>query len=163
MRKHYRRYQREADTLSLRFFWQKTLEESERKNALKLIQDVERRHRSTPSPWTGAMLKNIDMIEAAWLAIRQGDRLVACELVLEDNHAQMVTGLGLDPEFSHAYFLLGHADIRRAIETDAKLLRWGSGAYDSKLRYGFQFEKNNYMVFTGLGPLPRLIARVAAG
>jgi hypothetical protein len=68
----------------------------------------------------------------------------------------------MDNDVPHAYFLLGYADIQRAIEAGVRALRWGSGAFASKQRYGFLPERNNYITFAGMGPVSRLVARIAA-
>ena len=106
------------------------------------------------------MLENSGMVGAVWLTAIVNDRLVGCELVLDDNGTQMVTALGLAQDFRHAYFLLGYADIRYAIEKGMHTLRWGSGAYEAKRQAGFWLEKNNNFVFCGISPLFYQVARL---
>jgi hypothetical protein len=129
---------------------------------LPLIENVERRHRSTPNPWTRALLENMAQIGGVWLVARLGSRVVGCELILQDNGVQMVTSLGLEPGISGVYHLLGYADIRYAIESGAHTLRWGSGAYDAKRRLGFGLESNNHVIYRGLSPATQLLARLAS-
>lgn len=159
-RKHYRQNNREAERLGIRITRQESVSYIE--EALALIQDVEIRHRSTPNPWTRNMLKNIDLVNGIWLTASKDEYFVGCELILEDNGTQMVTSLGLANSVSHIYHLLGYADIQIAIEKGVRFLRWGSGAYDTKRRMGFEPEDNNYVVFCGLNPLSRLAARLAS-
>jgi predicted N-acyltransferase len=150
-RKHYRQYIREAEEVGIRITRHDHVPDIE--SALALVQDVEKRHGSTPSPWTRRMLKNAGLVGATWLTANVNDRLVGCELILADYDTQMVTALGLDRDFRHAYFLLGYADIQYAIEKRMHTLRWGSGAYEAKRQAGFELEKNNNIVFCGIHPL----------
>jgi predicted N-acyltransferase len=150
-RKHYRQYIREADEVGIRISWHEQVPDIE--SALALVQNVEKRHGSTPSPWTRHMLEDAGLVGAALLTASANDRLVGCELVLDDNGTQMVTALGLAQDFRHAYFLLGYADIQYAIERGMHTLRWGSGAYEAKRQAGFELEENNNIVFCGTSPL----------
>jgi hypothetical protein len=130
--------------------------------ALMLIRDVERRYGSAPNPWVAGMMEHLQLVGGTWLAAEIAGKLVGCELALQDNGAQVVTALGLADDAPHAYFALGYEDIRLAIETGAGALYWGSGAYDVKERLGFSLYPNNLVAFAGLGPAPRMIARVAS-
>jgi predicted N-acyltransferase len=159
-RKHYRQQNREAEKLGIKITRHDSVANIE--EVLPLIQDVEIRHRSTPNPWTTKILENINLINAVWLTASMDDRIIGCEMVLEDNGTQMVTALGLANSVSHIYHLLGYADIQYAIERGARSLRWGSGSYDTKRRLGFELEYNNHVVFRGLNPLSRLVARMAS-
>ena len=150
-RKHYRQYNREAERYGVRISRHDHVPDIA--SALALIQAVEQRHGSSPNPWTRSMLENIGLVGAVWLTASVNDRLVGCELILEDNGSQMVTAPGLAQEFRHVYFLLGYADIQYAIETGMHTLRWGSGAYEAKRQAGFELEKNNNIVFCGVSPL----------
>ena len=157
-RKHYRQYIREAEEVGIRITRHDHVPDIE--SALALIQDVEKRHGSTPSPWTRGMLENAGLVGAVWLTASVNDRLVGCELILNDNGTQMVTALGLAQDFRHAYFLLGYADIQYAIENGMHTLRWGSGAYEAKRQAGFELEKNNNIVFCGISFLFSQVARL---
>jgi predicted N-acyltransferase len=159
-RKHYRQRNREAERLGIKISRHDSVENVE--EALPLIEDVERRHHSTPNPWTRPMLENLHLVGGAWLTARLDGRIVGCELILEDNRVLMVTSLGLASRTSHVYHLLGYADIRYAIEKGAHMLRWGSGSYDTKRRLGFRLEDNQQVVFSGLSPFSRLAARVVS-
>jgi predicted N-acyltransferase len=156
-RKHYRQYNREADEVGIRITRHEHVPDIE--SALGLIQDVEKRHGSTPSPWTRGLLKNAGLVGGIWLTASVNDQLVGCELILDDNGTQMVTALGLAQDFRHAYFILGYADIQCAIERGIHTLRWGSGAYEAKRQAGFELEKNNNIVFCGASPLLSQVAR----
>jgi hypothetical protein len=82
--------------------------------------------------------------------------MVGCELMLGDKGAWVVTGLGLDHSVKYAYFALGYADLRHAIDGGARVLRWGSETYEVKERLGFRKELNNHDVFAGVGLFHKL-------
>jgi predicted N-acyltransferase len=155
-RKHYRQYIREAEEVGICITRHDHVPNIE--SALTLVQDVEKRHGSTPSPWTRGMLENAGLVGGIWLAASVNDRLVGCELVLDDNGTQMVTALGLAQDFRHAYFLLGYADIQYAIEKGLHTLRWGSGAYEAKHQAGFDLERCNSIIFCGVSLPFKIIA-----
>jgi predicted N-acyltransferase len=119
--------------------------------ALDLHRNVNRRHNSRTEPWMRGAMEHAHMVDAVWLTAEIGGRIVGCELMLSDKNAWLVTGLGLDYAVEYAYFLLGYADIRYAIERGARLLRWGSLTYEVKERLGFQKESNTYDIFAGRG------------
>jgi hypothetical protein len=158
-RKHYRQYTREAASLGITVKAHEQVPDIEA--AMGLIRRIERKHGASPNPWTRRMLEAMGLVNATWWEVRREGRLLGCELVLEDNGTRMVTALGLAEEAAHAYFLLGYADLREAIESGSKVMRWGSGAYEAKKRMGFRLEENNFVVFQGLGGLPRFIGRLA--
>lgn len=157
-RKHYRQYTREAEKLGVQITRHDQVSDIE--SALALIQAVEKRHGSSPNPWTRRMLENVGLVGAVCLTASVNDRLVGCELILDDNGTQIVTSPGLAQDFRHVYFLLGYADIQYAIENRMHALRWGSGAYEAKRQAGFELEKNNNIVFCGISPLFRQVARL---
>ena len=159
-RKHYRQHNREAGRLGIQVKQQNTVTDIE--EVLPIIQDVEIRHHSSPNPWIRKMLENIGLVGGVWLTASLNGQIEGCELILEDNGAVMVASLGLANRVSHIYHLLGYKDIQYAIEIGARCLRWGSGAYETKRRLGFKLEDNNYLVFCGLNPLSRLVARMVA-
>ncbi len=154
-RKHYRQYQRAAERMNLRLRFHERVVDLE--SALRLVRAVERRHGAAPNPWARRMLEEAGRVEGTWLAAWIGERLVGCELILADGDAYMVTCLGLDRRVPNVYFLLGYADIRYAIERGARLLRWGSGAYEVKRRLGFELENNNHARVLGRGPFKTLM------
>jgi predicted N-acyltransferase len=156
VRKHYRQYNREAEALGIKVNCQETITDMEA--ALVLISNVEQRHRSSPNPWARSILENANLVGAAWMTARQGERLVGCELILQDNGTQMVTSLGMADDFPHVYFLLGYADIRHAIEQRIGFLNWGSGAFEAKQRLGFELEDNNFVLFQGCAFFTKLVA-----
>jgi predicted N-acyltransferase len=160
VRKHYRQYNREAEDLGIKITRHDDITNIE--PALALIRSVEKHHHSSPNPWARSLLENANRAGAIWLTARLNDRLVGCELILEDNGTQMVTSLGMAKDVPHIYFLLGYADIRYAIEKKKRFLRWGSGAYDAKRRMGFELEHDNNVIFYGNGIIPGLVARIAA-
>jgi predicted N-acyltransferase len=159
-RKHYRQHLREAERREIKIDQHDCATDIDAAPAL--IQRIESRHRASANPWTKRMLENANLVDATWLAARMNDRLVGCELILEDNGTQLVTALGLAENVSPTYFLLGYEDIRGAIEKGVRILRWGSGAYEVKQRLGFQIEQNNHAVFQGIGKVARLACRLAA-
>ena len=160
VRKHYRQYNREAEELGIKIICQDNVTDIE--PALALIRKVEQRHHSSPNPWARGILENANLAGAIWLTARLNNRLIGCELILDDNGTQMVTSLGMANDFPHIYFLLGYADIRHAIEKDMHSLRWGSGAFEAKQRLGFELEHNNHVLFWSRGLIPGLFAHIAA-
>jgi predicted N-acyltransferase len=159
-RKHYRQHCRQAAELGIEVTLQPEVTDMDR--TIRLTRNVEKKHRSAPYPWTEGLLENADMVDATWITARIGGRLVGSELVMNDAGVYCVKALGLDYSVPFVYFMLGYADIRYAIEQGARILRWGSGASDAKRRLGFQFEDNNYVVFSGSGPLFQRIGRWTA-
>jgi len=117
--------------------------------AMRLHENVNRRYRYPTDPWMRGVLENAGMVNAAWLAAEQEGRIVGCELMVEDGKAWLVMGLGLDYATPYVYFLLGHEDIRYAIDHGACVLRWGASSYEVKQRFGFQPEDNGNLVFAG--------------
>ncbi len=159
-RKHYRQRTREAERLGIKITRHDSVADIE--EVLPLIVSVERRHHSTPNPWTRNMLANLKLVNGVWLAARAGGRIVGCETILEDRDTLMVTSLGLADRVSHIYHLLGYADIQYAIERGARFLRWGSGSYDTKRRMGFELENNTEVAFCGLNSVSRFAVRLAS-
>jgi predicted N-acyltransferase len=159
-RKHYRQNCRLAEELGLEIVVRPAVGDVER--AMDLIGNVERRHRSSPYPWTRELLENAGMVDAVWIAAELSGRLVGGELVMGDAGVYCVKALGLDYTVPHVYFLLGYADIQYAIERRARRMRWGSGAHDVKRRLGFQLEDNNHLAFTGGSRLFQALSRWGA-
>ncbi|MBN1890880.1 MAG: GNAT family N-acetyltransferase [Thermoflexales bacterium] len=156
-RKNYRRNCRIAQRLGIEIQSYSRVEAVH--EALTLIRNVERRHNETPVPWMQRMLENAPMVDMIWLAAAIGEQLVGCELLLGDGDEWLVTAIGLDYRVQYAYFMLGYADIRCAIEHGVQRLRWGSCAYEFKQRMGFQLEDNNAIVFAASNRLLGWIAR----
>lgn len=128
--------------------------------ALELIHNVERRHGSMSNPWAAGMLEHMQMVESTWLTARIGKRLVGCLLLLADNGVQIASLPGLTEDVPFAYFMLLYEAIQEALEKKLSLLRWGSGAYETKRRLGFELELNNHVLFQGNGLIPKLITRM---
>jgi predicted N-acyltransferase len=157
-RKHYRQYTREAEKSGVQIARHDQVPDID--TAMALIHAVENRHGSSHNPWTRNMLENVGLVGAVWLTATIKDRLVGCELILDDNCSQMVTATGLAQDFRHVYFLLGYADIQYAIEKGMHILRWGSGAYEAKRQAGFELENNNNIVSRGISPLFSQVGRL---
>lgn len=115
--------------------------------AMRLHQSVNRRHNGRAEPWMRAAMEHCTMVDCVWLTVEQKGELVGCELMLGDQSAWLVTGLGLKEGVQNAYFALGYADIEQAIQRRARMLRWGSLAYPAKQRLGFELESNDWLVF----------------
>lgn len=158
-RQHYKRSLREAEKLGIELSSSRTVQDVDA--ALKLIRNVETRHGSTPNPWTQSLLENIELIGGKWLEARIGHKLVGCGLILEDNHTQMTTALGLEKDAKYAYFRLVYASLEDAFERNVRWLRWGTGAYEVKERLGFQLEQDNFVIFSGINRLTNLMIRLA--
>jgi hypothetical protein len=153
---HFRRSSQEAADLGIQVTRQTFFCPSA--GALELIHNVERRHDSMPNPWAAGMLAHMQMVESSWLTATIRDRLVGCMLLLMDNGVQIAALPGLTEDVPFAYFMLLYEAIQDAFEKNLTCLRWGSGAYETKRRLGFELEKNNFTVVFGLNPLFRSIA-----
>jgi hypothetical protein len=64
---------------------------------------------------------------------------------------------GLADKVPYAYFMLLYEAIQDAFENKIRTLRWGSGAYETKQRLGFDLEYNNEIMIWGRGVVPKLI------
>jgi predicted N-acyltransferase len=159
-RQHYKRTLREADRLGIHLTKHKAVPDIDA--ALALIRKVEERYSSSHNPWMRAMLENIEMINGTWLEAHIDKKLVGCGLILEDQHVQLTTGLGLADNIPYVYFLLIYASLEAAFTRKVELLRWGTGAYDVKQRLGFELEQNNNSVLFGTNQLARLLTKMAA-
>ena len=89
------------------------------------------------------LLENIARIEGIWIEAHRGDEKVGGMLLLEDNGAQTTLALGLAEDVPYTYFLLLYTSLGIAFQRKLQLLRWGSGAYETKRRLGFELESNN--------------------
>jgi predicted N-acyltransferase len=158
-RQHYKRSLRQAELLDIKVTKHATVPDMS--TALILIHNVEKKHGSAPNPWTGAMLENLAMTDGAFLAAHIGERLVGCGIVVYDQGIQLAAALGLAEDVPNVYFQLVYASLQDAFEKKARLLRWGSGAYDVKRRLGFEKEENNHAVFVGQGFAARLATKLA--
>jgi hypothetical protein len=58
-------------------------------------------------------MEHAGMADAIWLAAKQRDRLVGCELMLGDGDAWFVMGLGPDHSVKNVCFALGYEAIVR--------------------------------------------------
>jgi hypothetical protein len=74
----------------------------------------------------------------------------------------MTTALGLAENETYVYFLLVYASLDAAFEKRARLLRWGTGAYEVKQRLGFALESDNFVALAGTNYLTNLISRLAS-
>jgi hypothetical protein len=153
---HFRRSRQEAADLGIQVTRQAFFDTSA--GALELIHNVERRHESMSNPWAAGMLAHMQMVESTWLTATIRDRLVGCMLLLMDNGVQIAALPGLTEDVPFAYFMLLYEAIQDAFEKNLTCLRWGSGAYETKRRLGFELEKNNFTVVFGVNPLFRSIA-----
>lgn len=150
-RKHYRRHLRYAERMGIEVTLHPKVIDVD--GAMALIRNVWEKYHESPDPGVRRSLENANMVDAAWVAARIGDRLVGCELVVGDRGCWRVMALGRDYGYQDVYFLLGYADIRYAIEHGARTLYWGALAYEAKRRLGFQLGTNRHVMFAGNGPL----------
>jgi hypothetical protein len=127
------------------------------------MANVERRHRDHHPYWRDPVLEHAGMVDSTWITADVDGRLVGCELVLSDRGASFVTALGIDHAIPNVYFLLGYADIRLAIERGDRTLSWGSQAYETKGRFGFEKAENRHTLFWGVSPLLHRIGRWLGG
>ena len=158
MRKDYRRHRNRASDLGIRVGHHSKVTRLD--EALKLIQNVERRHRSSPNPWARRVLQNADMVDFTWLTAEIDGRLVGCGLLLGDEKTRFLTLLGLDYDVRYVYFQLIYEAIRCAIGEGVRVLRGGSGAYRVKARLGFDLEHNNYVAFTANNRVLRWVGQL---
>jgi hypothetical protein len=156
---HFRRTSQEAADLGIRVTRHASYDSPDL--ALELIHNVEHRHGSMPNPWAAGMLEHMQMVESTWLTAHIGKRLVGCLLLLTDNGVQIASLPGLTEDVPFAYFMLLYEAIQEALERKLSLLRWGSGAYETKRRLGFELEQNNHVLFQGNGVISQLITRIA--
>jgi predicted N-acyltransferase len=157
LRQHYKRSSREAADLGIRVTRHTSV--GNINTALELIHNVEQRHNSMPNPGARDMLENMGTAESVWLEAYIGERLVGCLLLLEDNGVQIATLPGLTDDVPFAYFMLLYEAIQDAFDKKLIVLRWGSGAYETKRRLGFELEDNNNVIFYGINPVLRLAIR----
>jgi predicted N-acyltransferase len=149
-RQHYKRTLREAEKLNICIERHTRVENID--EALHLIRNVERNKGALPNPWARRTLENMEMVNGTYLTAKIGDRLVGCGLLLEDNASQTTSLLGLADDVPYAYFMLAYESLSIAFEHKVRFLRWGSGAYDVKKRFGFSLEDNGTTTFSAVNP-----------
>ena len=157
-RKDYRRHRNRAADLGIEI--EQRTPGTAIDEALTLIRNAERHHRSAFNPWARATLEHAPLVEGIWLTAEVQGRLAGCGLLLNDGVVWLMTLLGRDYAVPYAYFQLMYAAIRRAIESGAQALWGGTGAYDLKRRLGFHLvENHDYATFAGRGPLLQRLGR----
>lgn len=164
-RKDYRRHRNRAADQGIRVTCRQLtdpLDSGTVDRALTLIHNVDRHHRSPSHPWGRELLEKAHLVDATWITASIGERMVGCGLLLGDGDVRFLALLGLDYEVQYVYFQLVYAAVEQAIESGVRILRGGSGAYEMKLRLGFQLEDNYYAVFSGRGALLHKLGRWAA-
>lgn len=159
-RQHYKRTLKETAENGIELSRHKTVADVEA--ALKLIENVSIWHGSAPNPWTRNLLENFSMIDGTWLELRKAGKLVGCGAILRDNKFQLTSSLGLEDDVPGGYFLLLYAALQEAFEHKARLVRFGSGAYDVKRRLGFHLEDTNHAMITMAGIMSRAAKQLAA-
>ncbi|MEZ0395494.1 MAG: GNAT family N-acetyltransferase [Anaerolineales bacterium] len=160
-RQHYKRSLRKAAERGIQIHRQRRATSPD--EALALIRRVAVRHGDVLPPWTARLLEHLEEADGVFLEARVGERLVGCGALLYDGEAQLATALGLDENVPYVYFALVYASLEEACQRRARLLRWGSGAYEVKHRLGFRPETNNHTVIAGNGALPRLAVSLLGG
>ena len=156
-RQHHKRTLRESEKLGIQLGKYEQVPNVE--SALALIRNVDKHYGNAPNPWMQNLLDHMDEIEGTWLEARIGNRLVGGGLILEDNSAQMTTALGLAEDVPYAYLLLIYTSLEVAFEKQVRLLRWGSGAYEVKQRFGFSKLDDNFVTFAGSSLIPRIVTK----
>jgi hypothetical protein len=131
--------------------------------ALNLIKNVSIWHGSAPNPWMRGLLENFSMIDGTWLEIRKDDKLIGCGAVIRDNKFQLTTGLGLEDDVPGGYFLLLYTALQEAFQHNARLVRFGTGAYDIKRRFGLHLEDTNHAMVSFAGFPTRAVKKLASG
>ncbi len=145
-RQHYKKSIKEAEENGLVLSKHKKVSEID--HALELIRNVSIWHGSAPNPWMHGLLENFSMIDGTWLELRKEGELVGCGAVVRDNQFQLATALGLEDDVPGGYFYLLYAALQEAFEHKARLVRFGTGAYDVKRRLGFHLEDTNHAMVT---------------
>jgi len=166
MRQQYQRHCRQAAAMDIVVSadaLERPLDEATLEQALRLIRNVEARHNSLPAPWARRALEHASMVDGLWLTARVGERLVGCGVLLADGEARMMALLGRDYSVDYAYFPLIYTALRCAIEQGTRVLWGGAGAYEMKLKLGFEMTNDSYAVFAGNGPLLQRLGRWMAG
>lgn len=158
-RQHYKRSLREAEKNGLVLTKSRTISDIDK--ALRLIRNVSIWHGSAPNPWMRGLLENFSMIDGTWLEIHKDNELVGCGAVVRDNQFQLATALGLEDDVPGGYFLLLYTALQEAFEHKARLVRFGSGAYDVKRRLGFHLEDTNHAMVTMAGITSRAMKKLA--
>ncbi len=159
IRQHFRRTSQQAADMGMRISRHSHVEELP--TILELIRNVERRHASSPNPWAASMLEQMHRTDSTWLTAHIGDRLVGCMLLVVDNGVQIACLPGLTEDVPYAYFMLLYEAIQLAFEKNLTALYWGSGAYETKRRLGFDLTNNNHIMLHPNGPIPGLFVRLA--
>ncbi|MFZ5857581.1 MAG: hypothetical protein ACOYZ6_12180 [Chloroflexota bacterium] len=160
-RQHYKRTLREAQKLDIRIERTKAVPNMDA--ALELINKVDRRYNNPPNPWARGLLENMAMVNGTWLEVRQNEMLIGGGAILEDNETQLTTALGLADAVPYAYLLLTYASLEEAFNSKVRLLRWGSGAYETKRQLGFELETNNFIVISSGNLILRKFSQWLAG
>jgi hypothetical protein len=159
-RQHYKRTLKETNDNGIVLSRHKTVPDVE--TALKLIRNVSIWHGSAPNPWTRNLLENFSLMQdGTWLELRKENQLVGCGAVLRDNKFQLTSSLGLEDDVPGGYFLLLYAALQDAFEHQARLVRFGSGAYDVKRRLGLRLENTNHAMISMAGIISRAAKRLA--
>jgi len=158
-RQHYKRSLREAEKNGLVLTKHRAVSDIDK--ALKLIRNVSIWHGSAPNPWVRGLLENFSMIDGTWLEIHKAKKLVGCGAVIRDNRFQLAVALGLEDDVPGGYFLLLYTALQEAFEHKARLVRFGSGAYDVKRRLGFHLEDTNHAMIAMAGLTSRVMKRLA--
>lgn len=160
-RQHYKRTLKETSENGIELSRHKTVTDVEA--ALKLIENVSIWHGSAPNPWTRSLLENFSLLEdSTWLELRKEGQLVGCGAVLRDNRFQLSSSLGLEDDVPGGYFLLLYTALQEAFEHKARLVRFGSGAYDVKRRLGLRLENTNHAMISMAGIMARAAKRLAS-
>lgn len=160
-RQHYKRTLKETSENGITLSRHKSVPDIE--TALRLIENVSIWHGSAPNPWTRKLLENFSMLEdSTWLELRKEGTLVGCGAILRDNKFQLTSSLGLEDDVPGGYFLLLYAALQGAFEHKARLVRFGSGAYDVKRRLGLRLENTNHAMISMAGIMSRAAKRLAS-
>jgi predicted N-acyltransferase len=152
-RRNYRLHGKKAEELGVEVTVHPNVLEMDR--ALALIYNVDTFHGVGHRPWTRAVLEHSDLVDSTWIAAHVGDRLVGCCSVIGDGGVLAATLLGLDyslPEYIYVYYQIMYAAVRCAIESRARVLYGGGGAYELKRRLGLTKLPDDYMLVAASAP-----------
>jgi hypothetical protein len=162
-RRNYRLHGKKAEEMGVAVTTHPRILDMDR--ALALIYNVDTFHGVGHRPWTRAVLENGGLVDSTWIAAHIGDRLVGCCSVFGDGGVLTATLLGLDyslSEYIYVYYQIMYAAVRCAIESRARVLYGGGGAYELKRRLGLKKLPDNYMMVAPSMPWLKYPLRGAA-
>lgn len=157
-RRHYKRTMQNAEKLGLKASLLTHCENPQ--TLLPLMRAVEQRFKSAPNPWIEGILTNLELVDGVVVQITQNEKVVGCGICLDDQGAQIGTGLGLAPNLPYVYLMMIYTSLSVAFSRKMKVLHWGSGAYDLKQHLGFEAENTTHIVVFTPDPILQKLSQL---